>query len=70
LVESSSITYLLLSLAAGCGWSLGIWRPMVAVTVLVAVLIADTGGVILAGVAAGLVPPHAPRKRHRPNASQ
>ena len=41
-----------------------------AVTVLVAVLIADTGGVILAGVAAGLVPPRAPRKRHRPNASQ
>jgi hypothetical protein len=34
---------------------------MVAVTVLVAVLITDTGGVILAGVAAGLVPPHALR---------
>src|SRR5215813_3921170 len=34
---------------------------MVAVTVLVAVLITDTGGVILAGVAAVLVPPHAPR---------
>ena len=33
---------------------------MVAVTVLVAALITDTGGVILAGVAAGLVPPHAP----------
>jgi hypothetical protein len=61
LAESSSITYLLLCLAAGCDRSLGIRRPMVAVTVLVAVLITDTGGVILAGVAAGLVPPHALR---------